>query len=556
MREIKFESIFVQAFSSFVEPTTVALNFPGVTFLRGKNLLYPRLDTNGVGKSSLLKALTWCLKGKTIENLHGTDIRARGANNEPTIVTLKVVVDSKSHTIERTLSPSRLILDGKKVGQDEIDRLIPLSLLVIENTLVFGQGNERLFLDQKPREKMELLSDVLSLDRWDKRAERASKAAQVADKQLAKIISNVDQIGAKLSHNRTWINLTQKDSDCWNQDRTQKLEIAKKQLDDASSRLNTVSKLRDDADLKLDTAAAELKALNTEVARLRETWVKIRDTGDPCPKCGQPVVNPKKLQKAEDAYLDASEDAAAFKEEVEKHRDILMRVSPQAAKLEQQVADLTEQVNNFNTSTNPYSQSLLDVKRQNRELLADLDNLEIELNQVEERKNHLTYWAKEGFKLVKLYLIEELLSELQLVTERVLSDLGLDGWKVNYVIERETKTGTVHQGLSTLISKPYEQPVRWETFSGGEGQRLRLGGAIALSIVLLRHIGASVNFLALDEPTQRLSGTGIEDLCMSLADYANESNTSIWFIDQHAIESSYFSRVLTVVMDRYGSHLE
>lgn len=556
MREIEFESISIQAFNSFLEPTTISLNTPGVTFLRGDNRRFPRLETNGVGKSSLLSAITWCLKGRTIENLRGADIRTRAATTEPTTVSITVSIDAARYIIERTLSPSRITINGRKVGQDAVDQLIPLSIVVIENTLIFGQGSERLFLDQKPREKMELLSDVIELGRWDNRAVRASQKAELERKKLAQIIDQVSRIEAELTQNKVWIKSLQKDADDWNENRTSKLSAAKKQLAELSSQLETNVKIKDDADLRLDTAATELKALNSEVTLLRSDWIKARDTGKPCPTCGQPVVDQRQLQKAKNAYLNATEDADAFKEKVEAHRDALLRVSPVVAKLEQQIIDITEQVQIFNTTNNPYSQQLIELKTRNREILDKLTNIEIDLNQTEERFEHLTYWAKEGFKLIKLYLIEELLHELQLVTNSILSDLGLDGWTVQYVIERETKAGTVHQGLSTLISKPNEQPVKWETFSGGEGQRLRLGGALALSKVLLSYVGVKVNFLALDEPTQRLSTTGIEDLCISLAEFAAESNLSIWFIDQHAIESSYFSRVVTVVLDSNGSYLE
>lgn len=547
MIEIQLKTLEVQNFKTFVKNTVVTLDEPGVTFLWGSNRLYPRLETNGMGKSSLLDAIVWCLKGRTLRGLQGADIRARHARGT-TQVCLGVIVDGQTHEIRRTVSPNKLLLDGKVVGQDVVDQLIPLSTPVLANTVIFGQERP-LFFDVKPREKMELLSEVLDLGRWDARAAVAAREATVAQRTLTEAVNRVRRIEDELSQTKVWIKQTKTDFDDWSSNSAQKLAETNEQLSEIRRQLSVKVELRDNADLAYDNAATEQRALRNEVYRLREEVEKARVSNKKCPECGQPVADQKQIQKLTKLCAKAERDLGNFDKVVDEYNEVLMRIAPQVSLLEERERNLAEQARSFDTATNPYGQQLAELRGRERSFYSELDTLEAKINQAEKREKYASYWAKEGFKLLKLYLIEELLQELQIVTAQILEDLGLPGWQVEYVVERETKAGTVHQGLSILINPPGGSPVKWETFSGGESRRLRVAGALALSAVLLNQAGTSVNFVALDEPTSGMSPQGIEDLCNTLADYANNNKVSVWLVDQHAIESNSFARVLNVVLE-------
>jgi energy-coupling factor transporter ATP-binding protein EcfA2 len=97
--------------------------------------------------------------------------------------------------------------------------------------------------------------------------------------------------------------------------------------------------------------------------------------------------------------------------------------------------------------------------------------------------------------------------------------------------------------------------VRWQAWGGGVAQRLRLVGAIALSDVLLHRAGVSTNLLIMDEPTRSLSRAGIDDLVDLLSDLAKRSQKTILFVDHHAVPSTKFASVLTVIRDKSGSRI-
>jgi DNA repair exonuclease SbcCD ATPase subunit len=164
------------------------------------------------------------------------------------------------------------------------------------------------------------------------------------------------------------------------------------------------------------------------------------------------------------------------------------------------------------------------------------------------------YWVK-GFPLVKLYLLQDVLEELQEVTQNILPDVGLDGWMVEYDIERETKTGSVATGLNVRILKPgTSKAVKWESWSGGENQRLLIAGALALSEVLLRHAGIECDMIVLDEPTRHMSKEGVNNLVDHLVSMGRDRQ--VFYCDHMAIESSRFAHVITITKDAKGSRID
>ena len=85
-----------------------------------------------------------------------------------------------------------------------------------------------------------------------------------------------------------------------------------------------------------------------------------------------------------------------------------------------------------------------------------------------------------------------------------------------------------------------------KTWSGGEGQRVRLAVAMGLASLIQRQAGISINFEVFDEPTQFLSETGIENLLECLRHRAAVLHKSIWLCDHRTLLCSNFSEIWVV----------
>jgi DNA repair exonuclease SbcCD ATPase subunit len=207
-------------------------------------------------------------------------------------------------------------------------------------------------------------------------------------------------------------------------------------------------------------------------------------------------------------------------------------------------------------STNPYTDQIRIIKKRIELNKGVAEQAKKTVVAKRERCERIRFWIK-GFKDIKLYTIEEILQELEITTNAMCEEFGLVGWEVKYDVEKENKSGTISRGLNiTVLSPKNKHPVKWEVWSGGEGQRLRIIGTEALSSVLLNHIGVTTNLAMFDEPTIGLSTEGVQDLVEMLAYRAKQADKSIWFIDHHAIPSNKFIQEVTVVRDKEGSYIE
>ena len=607
---IEFEKLKIQGFKSFVgEPSTIYLNDPGLHFVRGINKNQPRLGSNGAGKSSLWGALSWVLWGKTAEGLKNPDI-APWYSKQKTNVELQLKINDNVKTISRSISPNQLLLNGQPASPEAIEDLLQMDYSVFTNTILLGQS-QPLFFDLQPRDKMQLFSDVLKLDRWEERSAAASK--RVASLQSTR--SGLQQDLAGL--NRSLIELesireaTELKRTRWEQEQAEKAKDRTAELEKCKADLAPLQNKLDKADLAYDGAATEAQALQNEVQIATDTlvkaqanhtreqlkWERARDDlaeakndlaefakAKVCPTCGQSIkqadikthkseLNAKivEFQKIVDAGIpdsvkeerekasklvdQARKNFNEFNAKANKALETVNFLKPQVLELQLKIKQIKEAAQEQRETINPFTEQLQTLRRRKTDLTAQKEKIEEDLHKTERRIERAQFWVR-GFKDVRLYVIEETLAELELVTNSMLEDVGLVDWQVRYDIEKETKSGTTQRGLNVLILSPdNKEAVRWESWSGGEGQRLRLIGSLALREVLLNEAGISTNLEILDEPSRHLSKEGIIELVACLSDRAHDLNHSLFYCDHSVVESAEFDSVITVVKDKQGSYV-
>ena len=168
----------------------------------------------------------------------------------------------------------------------------------------------------------------------------------------------------------------------------------------------------------------------------------------------------------------------------------------------------------------------------------------------------MLFWVK-GFKDVKLSIIEEVLEEEELCTNAKW-EFGLFGRSTQYAPERETKSGGVVRGIDVRIVSPQtpEWAVPFQAFSGGEAQRLRIVGALALGEVLAQSRGRRADAGSARRALGTLVAGGRGGHGGLSADRARELGRIIFLVDQTIIESAKFAATLTVVRDAVGTRID
>lgn len=587
----------------------------GLHFISGDNRDEPRLGPNGAGKSALLvDALTWCLYGKTPGGLRNPDVRPwQRAKVGDTYVAVTLKLDADTVKVERSTSPQRnsFEIDGKP--GDDIAKLIGLNFDLFCNTIVLAQG-QPLFFDLPPRDKMQLFVDVLELDRWDQRSLRASTRVTELEREAAQADGELTGISGQLKQTETLLKTAQVQSSEWDArwlkaDVESEATLAKLAQDYERIRAKAGA-----ADLASDTAGVKLKERRKEVdeqlAMVRDVQIMRTETqaemrqvanqiaavkadlkvfGDAvdCPICGEPIRKGSQIDKhlrelkakladlakaagklaatddhnnralldEERRLLEGRKEIAGLEKQAFAAEADVRLYAPRLAAVQAEITAMERDRLRLKQEVNPHQEQIGKLKRDQRKLGERRDKLSEEIEVLTRAVERNKFWVK-GFKDIRLMVIEDVLQELELTSNAMLAEVGLVDWQVRYDIEKETKAGTVQRGLNVSIISPQSRnPVRWESWSGGEGQRLRLVGALALSDVLLAGAGIDPDAEILDEPTRHLSLEGVRDLCDYLAERAEQLGRRTWLIDHMAVESSQFASVVTIVKDGGGSKI-
>jgi DNA repair exonuclease SbcCD ATPase subunit len=190
---------------------------------------------------------------------------------------------------------------------------------------------------------------------------------------------------------------------------------------------------------------------------------------------------------------------------------------------------------------------------------AELEEIEANLAGIEGKVEELTqehaavyYWVA-GFKRLRLYIVEETLRSLEIEVNNNLASLGLINWRIEFDIERENKSGSVTKGFTVLIYDPSGKSHKYETFSGGETQLLRLAGSLGLANLIMERAGLINKQEFYDEPSSHLSKEAVANLCETLQQRAESTNRQIWLVDHTALDFGGFKEVLTVTKGKQGS---
>jgi len=601
---LSLDRLEISCFKSFGAPATFDLRVlePGLHLLAGETG-DAAMGSNGAGKSTVWDALCWCLYGITPRGLRGPQIRPWVGEGQ-TKVALTWRADNKTRTCTRTATPNSLRLDDVDAGQEDVTRAFGLSQPVLLHTLLFGQA-QPLFLDLEPRRKMEILSEVLELERWDRRAQAASDKAkrwrlrtEQSNIEAASALEQEERLREMLARAKT-------DSADWEEVRRAKREKRAAMITELQQVLEVQGKRQADAELALDGAETERRACAREVdqmidciqgRRVEYNGIKVeREVADRevvrlrgnlkkmqagrCPECGQNIAaghrakhekaltaakkNAQKLAgplaecgeelvELEAKRTRAAQAASEFSRKADRARDDLDLIQREVATAQAQLNALEGE----EVEENPHLARVADLRAAVRKIAAKCGEAGKQARKFEAAGERAESWVK-GFREIRLYLLDDVLAELEIVTTGLLEGFGMPGWRVRHVVERETKSGSVRRGLTTMISVPGSpEEVQWENWSGGEAQRLRLIGSMALSHVLLDRAGLQIDTEIWDEPSQHLSEAGIVAMCDVLADRARDTKRRVIYCDHHVIDGARFESTIRVVKDANGSRIE
>jgi DNA repair exonuclease SbcCD ATPase subunit len=615
---LQIDSLSLRAFRSIDRRVRVVFRdiSKGLVFVTGKNKVEPELSSNGAGKSTIMDGLCWCLFGKTSTGLKAATIHNWNSRR----TTTAVLIFNRSdvlHTIRRTWSPNTLKLDNESVTQERLEQFLNIDFNSFLYSVFISQFGSK-FFDLEPAVKLKVFTSILenTLNRWTKASDRA---AELSKQYSVKVENTREHIasasGAISSFDIEALRQRQRDFDVVKKSDVNRIKRAisekhleQKILNRELRSLNTdiINTKREMLELKSDIKTEEIKykkyfkafdvireQLATMTGHIEEINRNVTDiesikNKSLCPTCGGIISIGRlngHLEHLKQHHRSKTEErrvAVGYRKEMElkvkKENDLLSTLTSKLDELESRYYSLiNDRKSNVSTNTrvsreilvinkelnvkisepNPFSSLIKEEVEKLRKFRKRRKKLRVELLEITKLFNVTELWKK-GFKDIRLMILDESLKELEIQINNNLYHLGLSNWKIDLKIESETQKGNIRREFTVLVTSPVgggKMPL--EVWSGGEGQRLRLAGTLGLMDFIHNRRSTDWNIEWVDEPTQFLSETGVEDLLDVLRLRAKRLNKIIFLSDHRNLDmAGKFSAIINVVKDRRGTRIE
>jgi len=329
MAGVEFVRLAVVGFGVFERRQELVLRDRQLTLIVGDNQDTRAALSNGTGKTTVFKAVSWCLYQRTIDGLT-TDVIHRRARSAEVQLELRVDEQPYRVTRRRTRTSARLDLHrfepdpdgpehvdgapGRWVDhgqskaahtQEAIEALLGMGWDAFRSCVLFGQGDHARFASPHLGDaaRKGVLSTVLDLERYSQARERARALRQRADAALARwqtASSAAERQRATLQTRRAFLDGQrattlaashageesvadlEADLGALDAERLDLLELlatSTAALDDATARLQATAEVVERAQLDQQRANLERAEVEHRLASLA--------TDGPCPTCGQ-----------------------------------------------------------------------------------------------------------------------------------------------------------------------------------------------------------------------------------------------------------------------------
>ena len=587
----------------------------GLYLLSGQNVVNPDLGPNAVGKSTLWDVLTWVLFGKSVRGVRGKNLASWG-QSEWYSASLDFEKGGKDYTLFRTWSPGKLQLNGRDITQEELEDALGFGFSLFLSTCVLGQFS-RFFFDLSPQEKLNIFTETLGLELWTRASLKAGSKIDFLEARKVTLLRKREGLLGRLSSLKEQKSRFKSSFSAYQKEKNLKLTLAERelartqkklvedqeQLHALSVRLQKAKDLCEKAERKIFVLDKELQqqtnfifeertklasfgARIDTIKKQSESLATLSGRESACPYCQQTVseshckhvlekwnsdlaalqVEKDQLflfikEKLNEVELLKKEKERRIKKyeqrlaRVKKYEDLRRLGSGQLASCQDKKEGILARLAELGSNANPYRRELKQIKKSISLGRGTLDFYERRLHVRDSELRAASFWPQ-GFKELRLWLVEVALKEFELEVNSSLVELGLIDWKITFAIERETQAGTIARGFTVGIQSPTSgEIVPFEAWSGGETQRLRIAGSVGLANFIRARCGINLPLEVWDEPTAHLSQEGIEDLLEFFYNRSRRQGKQIWLVEHKALDAGNFDDIFVVVKDQLGSRI-
>lgn len=523
-----FRRIQLKNFGSWKD-LTFPLECQGLTLVQGPT---------GAGKSTIFRAIFWCLFGKTPEGHRASEIAREGTSKSHTCVRLWFILGASEYVVTRYRNhptfKSKSTIEGPNlptVDADstvkEVNKLITAVLGIDEHvftkTLYFLQRDTARFPSLTDTQQKSLLEQITDL-------RLVSLCEDIMKKRLSSLRAKTIAEEKALSLLDETVAGVEEEAKEREGERIKQLNKLNKSIGEGKTKLSVLRKMANVQQMKinelLEGSITELNLLRHKVANTHQdldAWLSLKEKGI-CPTCGSKIterVYAKHTQALEKSIQRGEARIRELQPSEFTYQDLsnaMKEYHSEAIDMQARIEELTYQASDL-AAISSRSKILTDLKDQRKASST-------KLKKYNARLPYYDFWRKGfGRRGLRAYVLTGILRNLQALTNSYIISLNYSAdLHVTYEME------------DNYVVQRYYDDRTYATLSGGERQVVDLCTGLALRDVAEWQSPHFIDCLILDEPFEGLDGT-LRAHVHALLDRLNKS--SVFLISHAEIDAGF-----------------
>jgi len=574
---IRFKNITIKNFMS-VGNVTQAVNFQeaGLTLVLGNNLdLGGDGSRNGVGKTTMINALSYALYGNAITNIRKNNLINK-TNNKGMLVTVEFEVGNNSYRIERGRAPNTLKFlvnehdavvetdEGQgemRLTQHEIENVIGMNHIMFKHLIALNTYNEP-FLALRANDQREIIENLMGITLLSEKANVLKELVKTTKDQIKEEEYRVKGVENANEQIKRSIEDLKRRQRVWKNKNAEEI----KELQEAVSELESMDI---EFELEQHVALDEYRRKNSELSELQRSLSGEEATiqrekrslekaekdleaakNHTCYACGQELHDDsndkiiKNKTRAIEGHQAAIAEANGNVEEIthkikaiklpDKIPTTKYATAQEAYEQQSQLATLTSKLEGLQQAEDPYTEQVASLEE------SGIQTIEWEtMNSLHNLREH------------QEFLLKLLTNKDSFVRKRIIDqNLQYLNSRLNYYLN---KLGLPHEvqfqnDLSVEITE-LGRELDFDNLSRGERNRLILGLSWAFRDVH-ESTNTPIDFMAIDELIDSgMDSNGVESALVVLKKMHRDRNKNIFLISHREELIGRLNNILYVVKE-------
>jgi DNA repair exonuclease SbcCD ATPase subunit len=591
MKKVVFKYVKVKNFLS-VGSTPLELEFKtGINLITGENK--DKGGKNGIGKSTIIEAIYWCLFGNTIREIKKDKILHNQSKNDCYVLLNFEIISEKGvaeYTIERFLDPAKIVITANSSqkdvdvtlstipeNNDYIKQLIGATEEVFQNAVIMSANNTVPFMAQKKTDKRKFIEGILNLNIFSEMLLKARSDFNDVKKKND-ILSNAF---VSLQKNLTTFEEQKLNSETKKQEKidafNKRIEDNQKSIEELKNKnLPATKEVNDkitELEEKVNTLKTGVKSFNktkselvtkssnisAEIKQLEKEKQNIINKGNICPTCNREYCEDdikavqKKIKEIDDQLTTLANESFSVNSEKIDWDDKIDEIEEGIDKINKKIRDLDQiksdirineqKISNHEGNIRDCEKWIEETKKGDPSIDTNIQNTKKEIQKTE---TELTEIKK---TMAILDSVKFIVSEEGVKTFIIKKMLNVLNTRLNYYLKLLDTPCKVEfdEFFDETIYNEKNKECSYFNFSGGERKRIDTAVLFMFQDILRTQSSISHSLNIYDELfDSALDDNGVEKILNILRERVQKYNEAIYIVSHKSSTKTNIDNIINL----------